>query len=285
MSDPTPTPRGPATDAKLLGEVTPPRPPATGTPQAVAAKLINGVDLDPWCKVLIYADPGAGKTKFAATAPKPLFIDTENSTETLRDWPELAAECKIVRLQGWSDLDSIVAALRGGDPEYSDRQTLVIDTISELQRRNLDELLDDRARNNSSRSRFLAHQQDYKESGEMMRRITTAFRDLPMHLVVLSHAREVNNDGKLVMRPDLTPKLQDTMRGIFGLQGFMFESNDDWNAPFKNYLQTRSNAVIQAKTRYRHLPALIENPTFDMILEASSRYLHEQPQQPTSEKE
>jgi hypothetical protein len=247
----------------------PPPPQLAVGPVLAAAELINGVDLSRKVKALIFAEPGAGKTVFAATAPKPLIIDAENSTEVLGDWPELLAEAKIVRMKKWEALDSILQAIQGGDPAYADRETIVIDTVSELQRRNLDELLDSKASIDSSRSRFLAHQQDYKQSGEMMRRIVTAFRDVDMHLIVLAHAREVNDDGRLVLRPDLTPKLQDTMRGIFGIQGFLFEMNDDWNAPFKNALQTRSNAVVQAKSRYRFLPPVVENPTFQTILDAA----------------
>ncbi len=239
-------------------------------PRLASGELINGLDLSRYIKALIYAEPGAGKTVFAATAPKPLIIDVENSTEALGDWPELLAEAKVIRLDKWDDLEVIIDAIRSGDPQYADRETLVIDTISELQRRNLDELLDNKVKLDSTKSRFLAYQQDYKQSGEMLRRIVTAFRDLPMHLIVLSHAREALDDGRMVIRPDLTPKLQDTMRGIFGIQGFLFEINEDWNAPFKNALQTRSNNVVQAKSRYRHLPPVVENPTFDTILKAAN---------------
>lgn len=242
---------------------------APSGPVLAAAELINGLDLSRKVKALIYGEPGSGKTKFAATAPKPLIIDCENSSEVLGDWPDLLAEAKIVRLKKWEALDAILQAIQAGDPAYADRETLVIDTVSELQRRNLDELLDSKAAVDSSRSRFLAHQQDYKQSGEMMRRIVTAFRDVDMHLIVLAHAREVMDDGRLVLRPDLTPKLQDTMRGIFGIQGFLFEMNDDWTAPWQNGLQTRSNAIVQAKSRYRFLPPMVVNPTFDTILDAA----------------
>lgn len=252
--------------------------PAAPTPQgprAIAAEMIDGVDLDPYIKALIYSESGAGKTKFAATWPKPLIIDTENSTETLRDWPELTKNAKIIRLKQWGDLDEILEALRCGDPEFADRETLVIDTITELQSRNLSELLEFEAARNSARDPFLAHQQDYKKSGEMLRRITTAFRDLPMHMVVNAHSTEDNVNGNLTLRPDLTPKLAKTMKGVFGIQGFLFVTDEGWDGPFTNCLQTRRNAVVQAKSRYRHLPPIVENPTFDIILEASTRYLLE----------
>lgn len=260
-------------------QVLTPQPPVMqqmpSAPVIAAASLINGVNMSRFVKALIYAEPGAGKTVFAATAPKPLIIDTENSTEVLGDWPELLAEAKIVRLVKWEHLDALIQAIRAGDPAFADRQTLVLDTVSELQRRNLDELLDFKAGIDKSRNRFLAHQGDYKESGEMMRRIVTSLRDLDMHLIVLAHAKEVNDNGSLVMRPDLTPKLQDTMRGIFGIQGFMYEQNDDWNAPFTNYLQTRSNAVVQAKSRYRFLPPIVQNPTFGHVLAAAHHRFQE----------
>ena len=70
-------------------------------------------------KIVLYGVEGVGKSTFASEFPKPLFIDTENSTRHL----------DVARIdpapQSWTELEGIVADIRRERP----CSTLVIDTI------------------------------------------------------------------------------------------------------------------------------------------------------------
>lgn len=239
---------------------------------------IETVDnLEPWVKCLIYGDPGAGKTIFAASAPRPLILDCENSRRSIMDFPEIMVNCKILKVRSFNALDEIFWHLMNGD--IPDVETVVIDTVSELQRRNLDEIMLKAKAKDENRNLFLPFQGDYKISTESMRKMVTMFRDLPYHLIITAHRIEDQDQGtgQRFVRPEVTPKLASTLKGVFDLQAFMTYSTVDSEGKdsFSNSLQTRQRAGVEAKSRLRYLPTHVENPTFQMILDAHARSLDE----------
>lgn len=241
--------------------------------QSLLDQILTPEELSPYVKCLIYGDPGSGKTVFAASAPKPLIIDTENSSRSILDFPDLARHVKILKVQSFNDLNTLFWHLMNGD--IPDVETVVIDTISELQRRNLDEIMMRAHAKDNSRSPFLPFQGDYKLSTESMRKMVTMFRDLPYNLVVTAHRIEDKDDtGRVFVRPEVTPKLAQTMKGVFDLQAFMtYETNED--GEFVNFLQTRQTRNVEAKSRLKYLPTTIEMPRFEHIAEAHKRSLTE----------
>ena len=252
--------------------------PAVQAPQPSLLDQIETIDtMEPWTKCLIYGDPGAGKTLFAASAPKALVLDCENSRRSIMDFPEIMANCKILKVRSFNDLDRIFWHLMNGD--VPDIETVVIDTISELQRRNLDEIMQNAHAKDSNRSLFLPFQGDYKISTESMRKMVTMFRDLPYHLIITAHRIEEVDQatGRRYVRPEVTPKLASTLKGVFDLQAFMtYETTDsEGNETFRNYLQTRQSNTVEAKSRLRYLDTRVEMPTFQHILDAHARSLEE----------
>lgn len=246
---------------------------------SILDRVIRGDEpqpINPYTKTLIYADPGAGKTVLAATAPKPFFLDTENSTEVLDDWPELKKECNILPIRHTDDLMEVVMLLQNGEPSWADRKTLVLDTISEGQMRNLSEIIKVAAKKDAARSPYIAYQNEYKESGEQLRRILVAMRALPMHIIVLAHRVEDKDEttGRVFIRPDLPPKLAATSKGIFGLQAYLTYEIDPQTDTFKNTLYTRQTRKAEAKTRYRFIPSAIENPTYQDVIDAKMKMVN-----------
>lgn len=233
--------------------------------------------VNPHVKVFIYGEPGAGKTVLAAGAPKPFFIDTENSTEVLDDWPELRRDCSILRVGSFNDIDEVYQAFLRRDPAIEDRQTIVLDTITEGQSRNLDGILEKAAtESGGQRNPFVPYQNDYKQSTEMLRRMLQLFRDLPLHIVVLGHRTEDKDDsGRKFVRPAVTPKVSQTIKAIFGLEAFLTYDieleKETHKEIYTNTLFTRQTRNIEAKTRYRFLPTVLENPKFQDILDAKQK--------------
>lgn len=219
-------------------------------------------------KMLIYGMPGVGKTVFAAGAPKPLFVDAEHGTRSLLNHPELK-DIPVLPLSNFNEVDALFWQLKAG--ELPDRETIVIDSISELQKRNMDQLLDIASERDRNRNKFLPLQQDYHMNTEVLRRLVVSYRDLDRNLIVTAHVTESQDDstGIMVVRPAVTPKLANTLEGIFDVVGYMTLEHTAQGP--KRKLQIMPDRRVKAKTRVGGLPAVIENPTFAMFQEANAR--------------
>lgn len=246
------------------------QPPVQWGPQVVP--MLEGVDISTHVNVGIYGPEGSAKTILAATAPKPLFLDTENSTTSLRDWPELLANCKIARRLDWkSHSDEILRRLKDPNDPWADRETVVLDTLDAWQASNLQAILD-----GGPTDKYLPMEHHYKKSGEMLRRWLTDLRDLDrFHLIVLVHEKEVfigeGMGAQRFVRPAVTPKVMSVLWNDFDVVGHLRTFMEKPTDPFANGLQVRSDNVIKAKCRLRHLAPQIPNPHFNHILAAFNK--------------
>ena len=233
--------------------------------------------ISPYLKLCVYGPPGSGKTVFAAHAPKPFIIDTENSTEALDDWPELKRLSKIIKCENVNEIIDCIELCTNSDPFVRDRETVIIDTASETQEMMIQRLLERQVAdpNSPRKNEFLAYQSDYRESGERLRRLFIQLRNLDMHVIILSHDVEKYSqsaDGSerlIAIRPDMTPKLAKTVKRIVGLQGYLTSREQD--NEYVREMRVRHSGIIEAKTRYKYLPTKIENPTFQLILDAKNK--------------
>ena len=87
-----------------------------------------------YINMIVYGNPGAGKTVLAGSADvvpelRPvLFLDVEGGTLSIRDrFPDV----DVVRLQSWSNMQSVYDALYKMDHGY---QTVVLDSLTEMQK-------------------------------------------------------------------------------------------------------------------------------------------------------
>jgi phage nucleotide-binding protein len=222
----------------------------------------------PFIKVLIYGDPGVGKTVFAGSAPKPLFLDVEHGTTSLLNHPELR-NTDVITVKNWSDIEEIFWACKNGEVPH---ETIVIDSISELQKRQMDESLERGAKMNPSKSAFLPQMLDYKENTEVLRRMVIAFRDLEKNLVIVAHSQLDKNEatGDMYWRPAVTPKLSTTLTGFMDVVGYMKKDvvkQGGMDVEMRK-LQVHPTAYVVAKTRLGGLPTIIEGPSFQTLLDA-----------------
>lgn len=143
---------------------------------------------------LLYGDPGAGKTHAACQAPRPLVVLTErNGMTTIR---RSNPDALVVEVTDVSQLREIVImATKGELPDG--RRSLVIDSLTEVQRLFRDEIM---ASKGGASPTFSL--QDWGVLAEKMRRLMRSLRDVPYHVVAtcLAEAKQ-NDDGVRFVRP------------------------------------------------------------------------------------
>lgn len=231
---------------------------------ALMARIGTAETTNQYLRVLIYGQPGTRKTTFCAGAPRPLIYEVDaGGSKSLLNFAE-TRNTAVLPFRSINQCEVLIQKLGEENALSNQYDTLVIDTFSELQIKDLDRIVKDAAAKDASRNAFLPIGPDYNINTEHMRQIADNLRNLPKHVVITCHVKEEKDDttGRVLSRPNLTPKLARTMAGMFDVVGYMNVDGDAWS------LQVHPTTSVSAKTRLGGLPPVITNPSFQMLLDA-----------------
>lgn len=229
--------------------------------------------------VMIYGEPGVGKTTFAATAPRPiLWLEAEGGTHSISDTEGI----DIVRVEGLESYREVLKFLHANPTKY---KTVVIDSLTETQAAILKEIMRKAAREDMSRNEFMPQFAEWGQVTGVMREIARAFRDLPMNTVITALTREDKDEltGKTRVRPRMTPALSEELPAFMDACLYMYAAtpkageataegvaaDDEGVTVVRNVLLVptgKYTAKVRAP-RGRKVPDFITDPTFDAISE------------------
>ena len=233
---------------------------------ALMARIGTAETTNQYLRVMLYGPPGVRKTTFSAGSPRPLIYEVDaGGSKSLLNHPDLR-NTPVLPFKSMNQCEVLIQKLGENNKLSETVDTLVIDTFSELQIKDLDRIVQDAAAKDASRNKFLPIGPDYNINTEHMRQIADNLRNLPKHVIITCHVKEEKDDstGRVLIRPNLTPKLARTMAGMFDVVGYMNVDGDNWT------LQVHPTTSVSAKTRLGGLPPVINDPTFQMLLDALS---------------
>lgn len=216
-------------------------------------------------KMVIHGDPGVGKTLFSSIAPKPILANCEGGLLCLDQIAEYHADLdiQVVDISSIADLQELFLYLKKGE---HDRETLIIDSLGEVMRISMDEIL--KSPNRDSRyDPDTPMLQDYGQNTQRMRKLVRVFRDLPMHVIFTCISQEQKDDqtGRLKTIPALTPKIASEVMGYVDIVGYLFvaEGNDGES---ERKLLTQPKGKYAAKDRSGKLGVgLVDPVAYDLI--------------------
>jgi hypothetical protein len=156
-------------------------------------------------KALFFGPSKSGKTTLAGTAPKPVFLDTEGGTMSLRDTPGI----DILPITSWTVLNEAVKELTLGTQHGY--KSVVLDSVTLLQ-----EVAGAEA---GLLAAIVAKDQDprsaYGAIGAMIRHKIIQLNNLPLHVVFTAQLRERDGAdmeaGQYPLTPDVTPSILKTL--------------------------------------------------------------------------
>lgn len=226
-------------------------------------------------KFFFYGPPGSGKTVLAAQAPKPLIVDVERGTLSINNHKDSidTDNVAVLEYKSFRQLELLIKKLNEG--AFPEIETVIIDSMSELHKRGLQEITEREWRNGNGRNkdgvkrnRYVPETEDHTENNEHIRRLTSSLRDLNRNLVVISHHRtkDGKDGGLAAIYPDFSEKLANTLMGIFDAIGYL--SIERKNQQEVRTLRVRTDGKIACKTRLGALPDVIEDPTWDVLWDA-----------------
>lgn len=237
--------------------------------------------------VLIYGDPGSGKTHLAGTAQDvPEMADVhvfniDGGIMTLAQRGDIHA----TDIHSVNDLEEELFKIVNKDPKYQNTKTVVIDNITELQTLALESLTmqeyANRKKKNKNYTIDEVYLEDYGVAGKRLSRILRGFRDLPVHVIYIAHKRDKMRQGTNTLeesKPNLTDKLSTAIMGYMDYVWYLYTADEmmgseetGYYTETHRYLLTQPMNNYAAKTRgaefAANLGAVIKDPTFPGIWE------------------
>lgn len=241
-------------------------------------------------RILLYGDSGVGKTFLVGTGQDVpemadvLIVDLDGGSKTLASRGDISGV--IARLP--QDVEELLWLFIRKDASVAKFKTLVLDGVSELQRRDLAEIAADGAKASSKRDQDLNQLQDYKLAKARIIRLLRMARDIEGVTVILGclakktypkipGTDQANKNAQpTLICPDLSDSVKDVVLGY---------QDDCWllfvdPATSDRYLVTGSYGAVQAKTRDKKVAdaltsvidgnttPMLKNPTFGTIYAA-----------------
>jgi len=221
---------------------------------------------DNFLKQLIHADSGVGKTHYIGTAGEDpntgpvLLLDCEGGTDTLRGWP--GVDVKPIR----SMYELQVAHEELFKYNQGWYKTVALDSLSEIQDIDMRLVMKEAKEKSKDPDNFNIDVPSPREWGigrNHVRIVVRGFRDLPMNVIVTTLTNTIVKEGKADrFVPALPGKLGYEIPGFMGIVGWYHFTDSGQKA---RVMQFKGTNRVMAKTRFKELGDILEDPSVPMI--------------------
>lgn len=201
--------------------------------------------------ILVYGKQKCGKSEFCAQAESTLFLATEAGLKSL--------EVYQVPISKWEELSEALAQISEGKHPF---KTIAIDTVDNAYRMCSEYIC---AKHKIVHESDLAYGKGYALVNNEFHRVLTKLSLLPYGLLLVSHAQEVEIEGRTGKYHKAVPTLPETPRKIvLGMADVIVYCDveaikqDDGKTSFKRVLRTKPSIYYDAGDRTKRLPEMLD---------------------------
>ncbi len=232
---------------------------------------------NPFARLLIYGDPGCGKTPLVGTSPRGLILNADPYGTVSAALT--GSKCDRWDVRDHNDLDEAYQFFRhGGCDDYS---WVWLDNATLFEERGLDSIMEDLIKSGKThRKVYLPDRPEYGQNQNRIKLWVRGMTDLPINFGITAHVMRVEDeDGNSIMKPSIQGaqgKVSDTVCGYMGMVGYMYQVRKDGET--RRGLQVFKDSKRVAKDRYGAVPnGKIFNPTIPKLEELIRKKLPEPP--------
>lgn len=199
-------------------------------------KKPNELEFVTTIKMLVYGQPGIGKSTMALSAPNPVLFDFDGGVQRVN----VAFQCPTLQVKSWEEALQALDELKGGEV---DCKTIVIDTAGKM----LD-FMSDYIMRNDSKMRMRDGSLSLKGYGARKVMFQNFLREVTMmgkNIVFVAHERE-EKDGEIkIVRPEIGGSSAGDLMKELDLVGYVQAVGSDrtvyWTPQEKFYAKNTCN--------------------------------------------
>lgn len=234
-----------------------------------------------YLNLLLYGDPGVGKTYLGGTAmdhpdtSPVLYLDVDGGVTTLRDRQDL--DVLPVRAiddpnplspginQIYEKLFASITRDKNGVPRLEHYKCVVIDRLDELADVDMRYIMRAAYQRNPDKVDVdVPSPREYGINRSHIRKLVRAFRDLPCHVIFVAGMASRQEEGQPTKYfPGFSGKLQTEVPGFCDIVGYYY--NDNSTGEVIRRLQFQGTRRVQAKDRTDSLGEFIDNPSIPLM--------------------
>lgn len=218
--------------------------------------------------MLIYGDPGVGKTVLAGTSPNCLFL--ESGVDGSESAAIQGSKADKWKMNDWNDMTEAYEYLRHEKHGY---EWVWLDSITLFQELGLDNIMEDLVAHKPHRSVYLPDRGEYGENMRRMGMWVRNMKPLDFNFCIIAHAMHYEPEEGI---EQLWPAIQGRQMpqkicGYMGVVGYLTTRRKDGKD--ERQLLTNKTAKYYAKDRFDALGGRLVNPTIPMIQELVAKRL------------
>lgn len=184
---------------------------------AIQSKIISIQDADDKVNILVYGDSGVGKTRFASSDDRVLFVAPEDRSDGLLSAVMAGAVCDKWPIKCWKDLQEAFNYLYHLEDEIP-YNWVVIDSLTDMQKMGMQWILQKAVAENPSRDPDIPQLQDWQKYYNMVEAMVNAFNGLDVNVLYTALSRMAEDEeGNEYLLPDLQGKKDNYSKQIVSM--------------------------------------------------------------------
>jgi hypothetical protein len=212
-----------------------------------------------WHRMMVYGEPGVGKTVFAGTSPKCLILSS-NQAETMSA-AGMGSTADTWVCESYEDIDEAYEYLR--HEGYKDYDWVWVDNLTMLQDQAMDRIMAELKKRKPERNQWVPDQHEYLVNQNRLSTMVRSFLLLKMNVGYTAHLmRTEDDDGRVLYLPMMQGgkgQLSQKVCSYMNIVGFMQSVRKEGEIRREMILEKRSKYL--AKGRFPGMSGTMTDPT------------------------